>query len=229
MLDGRFGAMEQDRKDRALRDVILSLLTGRLKVKRLLCIFAVLMVMTFAMDGAALERCKKYERDVKRFHAQYFGLDFPSGYSVADLHVESLCKDGAMSSDGIGSEGAAQITFRVWREQLEAEGIYEIHTISNHLRAHAFILRDAYDRAGCKGLWVMYQIYNGGPLVNKEITRAGSCDHAAARAVCSRKIITFKNGSKRGACDINYEYSSHIYRLGRKLYGVESDGGYQYW
>lgn len=192
-------------------------------------IIATLLVMSFAVEVSAMERCKKYERDVKRFHAQYFGLDFPSGYSVAQLQAESLCKNRVLSDDGIGSEGLAQITFRMWREQLEAEGIDEIHTIGNHLRAQAYINRDAYEKAACKSLWVMYQIYNGGGLVNKEIRRAGSCNHAAARAVCSRKIITFKNGSRRSACAINYKYSTEIYLFGRKLYGVESDGGYEFW
>jgi hypothetical protein len=180
------------------------------------------------MQADALERCKKYERDVKRFHAQYFGIDFPAGYSVAQLQAESLCKN-RLSDDGIGSQGPAQITFRVWRSKLEAEGIYEIHTITNHLRAQAYINRNAYDQAVCKKLFVMYQIYNGGTLVNKEIKRAGVCGHAAARAVCSRRIIRFRNGSRRSACDINYEYSTHIYRLGRTVYGVEDDGGYEFW
>ncbi len=145
------------------------------------------------------------------------------------LQAESLCRHRVLSGDGIGSEGLAQITFRVWRAQLDREGITEIHSIPNHLRAQAYINRAAYDQATCKRLWVVYQIYNGGGLVNKEIRRAGSCDHAAVRAVCSRRIITFRNGSRRSACDINYEYSTHIFRLGRDLYGVEDDGGYDFW
>lgn len=176
----------------------------------------------------ALERCLKYSRDVQRYHAQYFGVDFPAGYSVAQLHAESLCRESILSGDGIGSEGPAQITFRLWRERLEAEGIAEIHSIPNHLRAQAYINRDAYDRAACPRLWVMYQIYNGGTLVNREIARAGSCRWQDALQHCERHAINVGKGQRRSACDINYEYSQRIHGLG-KLYRADDGDGYRFW
>lgn len=188
----------------------------------------ILCVFLMCDDVGALERCKKYAHDVKRFHAYYFGIDFPYHDSVAQLQKESLCKNNILSSDGIGSEGPAQITFRVWHNALQKEGIPEIKTISNHLKAQAFINRQAYDQAVCKQLWVMYQTYNGGPLVNKEIRRAGSCDWQKAYAVCQRKVIVFNNGQRRNACDINYEYSRKIYDIGQQYKTFES-GTFPFW
>lgn len=215
----------------------------------------VLAVLLLAIFGAfltvpkahALQRCKQYAHDVKRFHNWYFGIDFPSEYSVAQLHKESLCRNHILSSDGIGSEGPAQITFRVWKKQLEDAGITEIKTIPNHLKAQAYINHACYEQAACKRLWVMYQIYNGGGLVNAEIARAGECDWTKAYRACKRRDIVFGNRQKRNACDINYEYSLKIYEIAEAYRGyigqsriydafgvrnsgtVPSIGGYEYW
>lgn len=183
----------------------------------------------FATKAHALLRCKQYSHDVKRYHNIYFGIDFPSEYSIAQLHAESLCRNHILSSDGIGSEGLAQITFRLWKRQLEDEGIHEIGTISNHLRAQAYINKKAYDTAACKKLWVTYQIYNGGTLVNKEIARAGSCEHEKSYAACKRKDIVFGNGQRRNACDINYEYSVRIFDLAGQYRFFDKNSGYEYW
>jgi hypothetical protein len=186
-------------------------------------------LVLIASNCRALERCRQYAHDVNRYHAQYFGLGFPSGYSVAQLEAESLCRKDIRSSDGMGSQGLAQITFRVWRNRLAKEGITEISTIGNHLRAQAVINHDGFKQAACKNLWVMYQITNGGPLVNKEIARAGSCGQAEARKECRRHDVVFKDGSRRSACDINYEYPARIHRLGSTLYGAADGGGFVFW
>lgn len=191
-----------------------------------------LFLLSFQPGVMALQRCKQYEHDVKRFHYLYFGVDFPYGYSVAQLHKESLCRNNILSSDGVGSEGLAQITFKVWEDRLKKEGIKEIKTIPNHIRAQAYINRVSYDSAVCKKLWVMYQIYNGGALVNTEILKAGSCDWLKAFKACKRKDVVFKNGQRRNACTINYEYSQKIYELAHKHYidGNGSEGEiYKYW
>jgi hypothetical protein len=204
-----------------------------LRVKSLRIIILAVALLLCYTDALALQRCKQYAHDVKRFHNWYFGIDFPSEYSVAQLHKESLCRNHILSSDGIGSEGPAQITFRVWKRQLEDEGIHEIKTISNHLRAQAYINRVSYDNAACKKLWVMYQIYNGGTLVNAEIARAGVCDWSKAYRTCKRKDIVFGSGQRRNACDINYEYSKKIYEIAEGYYRGQSPkekrGGYEYW
>ncbi len=207
------------------RKYLIEILNIVLAVLLLLAIFGVF----FTPKAHALQRCKQYAHDVKRYHNWYFGIDFPSEYSVAQLHKESLCRNHILSSDVIGSEGPAQITFRLWKRQLENEGIHEIKTISNHLRAQAYINRVCYDNAACKKLWVMYQIYNGGTLVNAEISKAGVCDWTKAYKACKRRDIVFGNGQRRNACDINYEYSKMIYELAGQYKTVERSGGYEYW
>jgi hypothetical protein len=187
------------------------------------------LVLTYG-DAGALQPCKKYEKDVRRYHHQYFGLDFPYEYSIAQLYTESLCRGGMMSSDGIGSQGPAQITFGVWREKLEKEGIQEINSISSHLRAQAYINRLSYDQAKCKKLFVLYQLYNGGPIVNSEIQRAGSCDWASAYKACKRKDIKFKNGQTINACTINYDYSKKIFDFAEEMRKERANtGDYEFW
>ena len=192
---------------------------------------AVFAALCLTSGGAhALQPCRKYEKDVRRYHQQYFGIDFPYEYSLAQLYAESMCRGGMMSSDGIGSEGLAQITFSVWRDKLEKEGIGEISSISNHLRAQAYINRMSYDQAKCKKLFVLYQLYNGGPIVNSEIQRAGSCDWASAYKACKRKVVKFKNGQTISACTINYDYSKKIFDFAdemRRMSGVTGD--YEFW
>jgi hypothetical protein len=187
------------------------------------------LVLTYGSAGA-VQPCKKYEKDVRRYHQQYFGIDFPYEYSVAQLYKESMCRGGMMSSDGIGSEGPAQITFNVWKDKLQEEGIAEINTISNHLRAQAYINRLSYDRAKCKKLFVLYQLYNGGPLVNTEIQRAGSCDWTSAYKACKRKDIKFKNGQVINACTINYDYSKKIFDFAEEMRKERGfSGDYEFW
>lgn len=179
------------------------------------------------VHAGTLDRCRSYAHDVRKAHAYYFGLDFPWHYSVAQLQQESLCRD-VISRDGVGSQGAAQITYRWWRKPLAKVGISEISTRKNHLRAQAYINWDAWGQSPRK-LWVSYQIYNGGRLVLKEIKRAGQVDHAAARAECRRKIIRFNNGQEISACDINYEYSERIARFADHYRLGEDSPRYQFW
>ena len=176
-------------------------------------------------------RCASYSQEVRRAHAFYFGVDFPWWYSVAQLRKESACRD-VISRDGIGSEGAAQITYRWWKDALEKQGIPEVRTRSNHLRAQAFINYDAWTRArrgGAPKLWVAYQIYNGGTLVLTEIKRAGAVDPAAARAHCRRKNITFNNGQTINACDINYDYSPRIETYAKPFRTGPDSPAYPFW
>jgi hypothetical protein len=177
--------------------------------------------------AGTVDRCRSYSQDVRKAHTYYFGLDFPWHYSVAQLQQESLCRD-VISRDGIGSQGAAQITYKWWKKPLAKVGIPEIQTRKNHLKAQAYINFDAWGQSPRK-LWVSYQIYNGGRLVLKEIKRAGLLCHAAARAECRRKIITFNNGQQISACDINYEYSERISRFADRYRLTSDSPRYPFW
>lgn len=175
-----------------------------------------------------MQRCKELTHEVKIAHYQYFGTDFPYHYSVGQLQQESNCKN-VISLDGVGSEGPAQVTYKVWKDALRKQGIGEVKTTKNNLRAQAYINYAAHKQNKHKKLWVSYQIYNGGGLVLKEISRAGKVDWAAAKKECRRKIVHFKGGYSESACDINYSYSKQLFKYGDTYRVFPDSPKYLYW
>ena len=133
---------------------------------RLFLLFTLCAVSLF---GAA-NRCAPYVQEVRRAHFAVFGVDYPYQYGVAQLKEESNCRD-IISNDGYGSEGVAQITMSMWAVTLKKNGITEVKTLENNLRAQAFIMKSNWDER--YPLWVMYQRYNAGYYVVWEIQRAG--------------------------------------------------------
>lgn len=192
---------------------------------RLLFIATLLAVNLFA-----LERCALLTQKVRVAHFKEFGTSFPYQYAVAQLEQESGCRP-SISNDGVGSQGIAQITYRVWKSVLDKEGITEIASIQGSLRAHAAIMR--YLHKPGRPLWVTYQRYNGGDWVLKEIQKAGVQDWAKAKAQCTRgdSHFTLKSGKiqTRNNCEINYEYSQNIYTLGRQYGDVQDNPQFRYW
>ncbi len=192
-----------------------------------------ILLFLFVMPLVADSRCKNYVHEIRKSHYQVFGVDFPYWYAVAQNQQESNCRD-IISRDGVGSRGLPQITYRIWQKYLSKQGIYDIDTISNQLLAQAYIMQNAKQQAYSSHLWVAYQIYNGGGAVNKEITQAREelgireVPHCIAKNYCKRKTITFNNGQKINACDINYEYSQKIYEYAQH-YKLFSDGSYIFW
>jgi hypothetical protein len=167
-------------------------------------------------------------QQVRVSHYQYFGTDYPYHYAVAQLQQESNCKN-VVSLDGVGSEGPAQITYRVWKNALAKQGIGSVKTTANNLRAQAFINKCAYNEARYKKLWIAFQVYNGGGLVNKEIQRAGKVEWQAARDCCRRKVVHFKGGYTEDACDINYSYSKRIFRFADSYRTAADSKTFSYW
>lgn len=187
-----------------------------------------LLLFISAAQGGTLERCQELSQDVRVAHYYYFGVDFPYEYSVAQLQQESNCRN-VISRDGVGSEGPAQITYRLWKSALVTQGISEIRTTKNHVRAQAYINKSAYNEAQHKKLWIMYQIYNGGGLVNKEVRLAGSPDWKLAYLKCRRKVVHFSDGSSENACDINYDYSQRIFKYSEKYRLFPHGKSYPFW
>ncbi|BCS54060.1 hypothetical protein [Geobacter sp. SVR] len=188
----------------------------------------ILLILVLPLSCFASERCKNLAQEVRTAHYQYFGIDYPYWYSVGQLEQESSCRN-VISRDGVGSEGPAQVTYRVWAPALQKQGITEVKTTKNNLRAQAYINKVAHNENPHKKLWITYQIYNGGGLVLKEINKAGEVDWAAAYAKCSRKVVHFKDGSTEKACDINYYYSKHVFKFG-ETYRTGSDSAtYSFW
>jgi hypothetical protein len=192
------------------------------------------MLLFLSVTLSAGDRCKTYVQEVRRAHYSAFGLDYPYWYGVGQLKQESQCRD-VISRDGVGSQGVAQITYRIWQKYLNQHGIYHINNIRNQLTAQALIMANCKEQAYSSHLWVAYQIYNGGPLVNKEIQRARvstglrEIPHDIAREYCKRKTVTFDNGQTINACDINYDYSIRVYNYGRDYGVINESNKYHYW
>lgn len=193
-----------------------------------------LVIFLLVLNLQASQRCQKYIQAERTATFAVFGIDFPYWYAVGQLQQESNCRN-VISRDGVGSQGVAQITYRIWKNFLNKKGIPNLNTTRNQLHAQAFIMADAKKQAYSSHLWVAYQVYNGGSLVNKEITRARKAldkreiSHAEARPFCKRKIIHFNNGQSISACDINYDYSEKIYKYGNMYNRLNLKTKYIFW
>lgn len=200
-------------------------------------ILIALFVIQVSQAGLIKKRCIKYEHLVRQYHFFYFGVNFPYWYSLAQIEVESACIHNRWSFDEARSYGLAQITWKIWKNKLRRAGIPEIYSVRNNLKAQAYINYLAWRTLNkrlewCKRLWVMYQIYNGGSLVIKEIRRAGECCWCSAYRNCRRRDICWKWRGKihcKNACDINYEYSLKIYNKGQKYRKGKDERPFIFW
>jgi hypothetical protein len=177
----------------------------------------------------AQQRCEAYVQEVRKAHYSQFGVDFPYQYGVGQLQQESECRN-IISRDGVGSEGLPQITYRVWQKSLKANGVESINAIPDQLKAQAIIMHSVYKSQ--YGLWVTYQIYNGGGLVLKEINRAKVVEWSKAKEQCRRgqSCFTYKGITTcRSNCDINYEYSQNIFKFGGRYGSIKQSDKYRYW
>lgn len=173
--------------------------------------------------GGSISRCQSYVNDVRRAHWTQFGVDYPYQYGVGQLVQESGCRN-ILSYDGVGSEGMPQITYRLWQKPLKAKGVDSIKAIPDQLKAQAIIMKLLYQPK--YGLWVTYQIYNGGGLVLKEINRAGGENWERAKANCRRgkSCFIYPSGKKEcvSNCEINYDYSLQVYKYGEKYASIKN-------
>ena len=187
-------------------------------------------VTLLAVNLFALERCALLTQKVRVAHFKEFGTSFPWQYGVGQLEQESGCR-ASISNDGVGSQCAAQITYRWWKPILDKEGITEIASVQGCLRAQVAIMR--YLHVMGRPLWITYQRYNGGDWVLKEIKKAGVSDWEKAKAQCTRgdSHFTLKNGTvqTRNNCDINYEYSKNIFVYGKRYGDVGDNEQYRFW
>lgn len=198
---------------------------------RLFAFCSLLLILAYPCQAGLLDRCSTYSSDVRMYHWKELGINYPWEYAVAQLAQESACRN-RISLDGVGSEGLPQITFKVWRDKLSGVGIDDLKTVSNQLRAQAVINWEMWrsvSGANAPKLWIAFQDYNGGPLVLKEIKRAGSLEHSAWRLACNRKDVKVSPTQTRNACDINAEYSVNISAMARKYWGVKDSPQYPYW
>jgi len=169
------------------------------------------------------DSCRPLVPYLKEYSHKYISDDFPYWYLIGQGYQESRCRN-VISMDGVGSQGYAQITWRVWRHFLQARGINNLNSRSNITRAHVLIMKRLIAKASNKGynkLWVAFQAYNGGWLVLKEISRTPKHLRYMQYEVskrCRRKIIHFSNGQSISACKINYSYPIQIETFCAKFY-----------
>ncbi|MCX6076008.1 MAG: hypothetical protein NTW78_03885 [Campylobacterales bacterium] len=169
------------------------------------------------------DKCAQYASSVAYWHKNYFGMEFPYQYGIGQLKQESNCKF-VKSKDGYGSVGAAQITISVWQKRLPDVDFW---SVDGNMRAQAYANKDSMNQAKVKKLWVMFQIYNGGGVVNTEIKSAGVADWEKAKAQCRRGVTKYKSGD-RSNCDINYEYSQNIFKYAKEYSNVQSNQ-FRFW
>jgi len=188
--------------------------------------------LILAVRAYSSTRCIRYSQQEKLAHYEVFGIDYPYWFGIGQIQQESGCRN-ILSKDGIGSEGLPQITFRVWKNYLKKYKIYSVGSVKNQIRAQALIMRDCKKQAYSSHLWVAYQSYNGGPLVNKEIKKAREATGlkeipwCLAYRYCKRRNIVFNNEQIINACKINYLYSIKVYKYGMLYKIVDSD--YIFW
>ena len=200
-------------------------------------LFALFLTVSF-LYGSSIKRCELYKTSERVSHEAVFGLDFPWYYGMGQIQQESLCRN-VLSNDGVGSQGIAQITMSVWGSFLAKKGIHGLKTTQNQTRSQAEIMKTQFDQSVNKKLWIAYQIYNGGGLVNKEIKTASKVygtpitliTHDQAKIFCKRKIIKFNNGQTISACEINYDYSTKVYNYGNKynLFETNNSSKFKYY
>ena len=196
----------------------------------MLRLFFILLLSTLTLWAG---RCQKYIQLERVAHYAVFGVDYPYWYGIGQLQQESGCRD-IISRDGVGSQGVAQITYRVWQKFLNKKGIKNLYSVGNQIHAQAYIMKNCKKQAYSSHLWVAYSVYNSGHIVNKEITKARKALHIRevpyhiAKKFCKRRMIHFNNGQVISACKIGYDYPKKVFKYGQE-YKEFNTTSYRFW
>jgi len=192
----------------------------------------ILLIITLTVIASSAS-CRWTASYFRKYSNKYLGISFPYQLFIAQGWAESKCRLSAISDDGVGSVGVGQITWRWWKNYLKPRGVPNLATIDRQTKAQVLIMKklikEAKQKTPCDRLWIPFQAYNGGWLVAKEVNRAESCNHDIAEMYCRRRTVWFQNGTHRNACDINYRYSEHIYRVATKWYNYIETWDWKYW
>jgi hypothetical protein len=194
----------------------------------------ILALLLICISLLAVSRCNSYIHAEKRANDIVFGVNYPYWYAVGQIQQETGCRN-VISRDGVGSQGFAQITFRVWRKYLLKHNIKNIVALDNQFLAQAYIIKNCKAQAYSSHMWVWYQIYNGGIIVNKEIIRARNAldirevSHSQAEKYCKRGYTHWSNGRVQSNCKINYDYSKQVYRYGQLYKTTATTNKYLFW
>ncbi len=193
------------------------------KIKNIIILFYCLVLPLFLhLPNCFADNCLKFAGKVRRAHEWLFGIDYPYWFSLAQLKVESGCI-WRTSLDGWGSLGYAQITPKFWDKELSLLfPNWKVKDNSDYFMAQAYILWKMHMMNRCKKLFITYQCYNRSCRKVLRETK-GCCSWAQGYKECkkhARKICVWRKNGKclqyRTDCDINYNYSKKIYRVGSK-------------
>lgn len=191
------------------------------------------MLLLFTLTLSA-DRCQQYIQPERAATYEVFGINAPYWYAVGQIKAESGCRD-IISRDGVGSQGLAQITYRVWQKFLNKKGIHNLYNVGNQLHAQAYIMKNCKKQAYSSHLWVAYSVYNSGSVINREIVKARRAlgkreiTWDEAKPFCKRRVIHFNNGQSISACKIGYEYPKKVYKYGFRYKIFENKSKYIFW
>jgi soluble lytic murein transglycosylase-like protein len=141
---------------------------------------------------------------------------------MGQIVQESGCREGVTAFDGGMGLSQFMPATAEWihgREKALRELYVSPQPYDPHWAIRAMILYDQhlYKTGKCPGWYFAFRSYNGGAgNLNKEISRAGSCETSAVEAACKRKVITLKSGRPLDFCVVNIEYPYLITKHGEK-------------
>jgi len=179
------------------------------------CIRALILILLFAVNAHAIDRCHKYLPIVKREAHYIGGLNAPFHYFISQIKVESSCRDGLIAYDGgMGLMQIMPTTAKELHQKYPYLQKIPYNPLSPEWNIRAGILYDyaCYRATICKGWYFAFRAYNGGVgNLNREIKRAGSCEWEKVEQNCRRsrdKYVDF--------CMVNISYPYKIFRFSKE-------------
>lgn len=205
--------------------------------KRLIIITFCLAYLLTTMIGCmvssiyALERCKQYIPEIRKWNAHYWCLQFPYHYAVGQAQQESNCRADVTAFDA--GQGLFQFMPATEKYVESYLGKLDIYNPSHAIRANAWYMRQLHKQNFDfnKPLFLTYMFYNGGIIiVKKEYDKSGgfpAC-YKNMKEVCKRKKLVLKNSKLLDLCVVAYDYPFKIFTYG-KLYETFSNNSWRYW
>lgn len=185
-----------------------------------LAILTLALVLFLQLPGEAVERCKQYIPEVRKWSSHYLGLSWPWHFNLGQLEQESSCRTDVTAFDG--GQGIAQFMPSTERLAEKSLGPLNLYNPSHSIKAQAWLLATLQKENWCKYPWMTYQGYNGGfALLKKEWQKAGNlCDNDLMRSCCKRNVITLKSGKTLDLCDVNYDYPHKVFEKGKSYWRI---------
>jgi len=179
-----------------------------------------LLSLLLPWDCSALDRCLKFKNSVIRESRYFIGIDAPWHLFLGQIELESRCNEIITAFDGGMGLGQFMPDTAEWiheREKALQEISMEPLPYDPRWSIRALILYDRwlYLAVKCHDWYFAFRGYNGGAtMINREIERAGSCEHILVEKECKRKVIKLKTGKLLDMCKVNIAYPRLVYQKG---------------